>query len=299
MIAAGSNKTRLSIRADDCSMTPISPPPDNYPLSPRRRRMHEVIFEADTPGGKAFDVALLVVIALSIVIVMLDSVAEIHGRYETPLFIAEWAITILFTIEYVARLACVARPLRYARSFYGLVDLLAVLPTYLSFFFAPTQSLLMIRAIRLVRVFRVFKLTHYSSEARSLMTALLETRQRITVFLVVVLTLILIIGATMYLVEGGREDTEFTSIPRSVYWAIVTMTTVGYGDIAPRTVLGQTLAAGVMILGYAIIIVPIGVFSAEMAAVRRRETSNQACPSCSAEGHDTDAKYCKYCGSML
>lgn len=261
--------------------------------------MHEVIFEADTPAGKAFDVALLITIVVSIVIVMLDSVAEIHHAHEGPLLAAEWGITILFTIEYIARLICVARPLHYARSFYGIVDLFAVLPTYLSFFFAGSQSLLVIRALRLVRVFRVFKLTHYSSEALALVRALRETRQRITVFLVVVLALILIIGATMYLIEGGREGTEFTSIPRSVYWAIVTMTTVGYGDIAPKTVVGQTLAAGVMILGYAIIIVPIGVFSAEIIAVRRSEASNQACPSCSAEGHDMDAKYCKYCGSML
>jgi voltage-gated potassium channel len=280
-------------------MTPRTPPPDHYPLSPLRRRMHEVIFEADTPLGKAFDVAILIAIVVSIVIVMLDSVAEIHNRYEGPLMAAEWAITILFTIEYVARLMCVARPLRYATSFYGIVDLLAVIPTYLSVFFAGSHSLVVIRALRLVRVFRVFKLTHYSSEALALTTALRETRQRITVFLVVVLALLLIIGATMYLVEGGREGTGFTSIPRSVYWAVVTMTTVGYGDIAPKTVLGQTLAAGVMILGYAIIIVPIGVFSAEIVAVRRRETSNQACPSCSAEGHDADAGYCKYCGSML
>ena len=260
--------------------------------------MHEVIFEADTPAGKAFDVALFVLIGASIVIVMLDSVASIHRRYEFPLLIAEWTITALFSIEYLARLASVTRPLRYAASFYGLVDFLAILPTYLSVFVAGSQSLLVIRALRLVRVFRVFKLTHYSSEAMALVRALRETRQRITVFLVVVLTLLLIIGATMYLVEGGRPDSEFTSIPRSVYWAVVTMTTVGYGDIAPETVLGQTIAAGVMILGYAIIIVPIGVFSAEMVAVRR-EKSNQACPACSAEGHDTDAKHCKYCGSRL
>ncbi len=271
---------------------------EDPPLAPWRQQMHEVIFEADTPAGKAFDVALFVLIGVSIVIVMLDSVASIHRRYELPLLIAEWTITALFTVEYVARLACVTRPLRYAVSFYGLVDFLAILPTYLSVFFAGSQSLVVIRALRLVRVFRVFKLSRYSSEAMALVRALRETRQRITVFLVVVLTLLLIIGATMYLVEGGRPDSEFTSIPRSVYWAVVTMTTVGYGDIAPKTILGQTIAAGVMILGYAIIIVPIGVFSAEIVAVRR-EKSNQACPACSAEGHDTDAKYCKYCGSRL
>lgn len=269
------------------------------PLSPWRRRMHEVIFEADTAAGKAFDVALLVVIVLSVVVVMLDSVAEIHQRYRTPLAAAEWTITVLFTLEYVARIACVVRPWRYALSFYGLVDLMAIVPTYLSVFFAGSQSLLVIRALRLIRIFRVFKLSRYLTEARALMIALRETRVRITVLLVVVLLLILIIGSAMYLIEGGQPDTEFTSIPRSVYWAVVTMTTVGYGDIAPKTVIGQTLAAGVMILGYAIIIVPIGVFSTEMLAARKRGVSTQACPSCAAEGHDLDAVHCKYCGSKL
>ena len=242
---------------------------------------------------------LLAVIVLSVIVVMLDSVAEIHGSYRQPLVVAEWTITILFTIEYVARLLCVVRPWRYARSFYGLVDLLAVVPTYLSVFFAGAQSLLVIRTLRLVRVFRVFKLSRYLTEARALMIALRATRERVTVFLVVVLTLILIIGAAMYLIEGGRPETQFTSIPRSVYWAIVTMTTVGYGDIAPQTVIGQTLAAGVMILGYAIIIVPIGVFSTEILAAQKRGVSTRSCPSCGAEGHDMDATHCKYCGSKL
>lgn len=264
-----------------------------------RQRMHEVIFEADTPAGKAFDVALLVAIVVSVIAVMLDSVAGIHDRYQVLLVGLEWTITILFTIEYLARLICVARPWRYALSFYGIVDLLAVIPTYLSVFFAGSQSLLVIRALRLVRVFRVFKLSHYLRETRVLMTALRETRARVTVFLLVVLILLLIIGSTMYLIEGGQRDTQFTSIPRSVYWAVVTMTTVGYGDIAPTTIVGQTLAAGVMILGYSIIIVPIGVFSAEMIAVQKGGLSTQACPGCAAEGHDRDAVYCKYCGSKL
>jgi len=269
------------------------------PLSPWRRLMHEVIFEADTSAGKAFDVALLAVIVVSIVVVMLDSVADIHKRYPTELFVAEWTITILFTLEYIARLLCVVRPWRYAVSFYGLVDLLAVLPTYLSLLVGGSQSLLIIRALRLIRIFRVFKLSRYLTEAQALWRALRETRVRVTVFLVVVLTLVLIIGAAMYLIEGGRPDTQFTSIPRSVYWAIVTMTTVGYGDIAPETVVGQTLAAGVMILGYAFIIVPIGVFSAEVGAARKLVVSTQACPSCAAEGHDVDAAYCKYRGAKL
>jgi voltage-gated potassium channel len=269
------------------------------PTPPWRQRMHEVIFEADTPAGKAFDVALLVAIVVSVIAVMLDSVAEIHDRHQVLLVGLEWTITILFTIEYLARLICVTRPRRYALSFYGIVDLLAVIPTYLSVFFAGSQSLLVIRALRLVRVFRVFKFSHYLTETRVLMTALRETRARVTVFLLVVLTLLLIIGSTMYLIEGGQPDTQFTSIPRSVYWAIVTMTTVGYGDIAPKTIVGQTLAAGVMILGYSIIIVPIGVFSAEMIAVQKGGLSPRACPGCAAEGHDRDATYCKYCGSKL
>jgi voltage-gated potassium channel len=261
--------------------------------------MHEVIFEADTPAGKAFDVVLLALIASSVIVVMLDSVAELHRAYRVPLAVAEWTITVLFTIEYLARLICVARPSRYALSFFGLVDLLAVVPTYLSVCFAGPRSLLMVRALRLVRVFRVFKLSRHLTEARALMIALRATRERVTVFLVVVLSLVLIIGSAMYLIEGGRPDTQFTSIPRSVYWAIVTMTTVGYGDIAPQTVVGQTLAAGVMILGYAIIIVPIGVFSTEILAAQKRGVSTQSCPSCAAEGHDADAVHCKYCGSKL
>lgn len=269
------------------------------PLTPWRHRMHEVIFEADTSAGKAFDVALLAVIVVSVVVVMLDSVEDIHEHYPQTLVAAEWTITILFTVEYVARLVCVVRPWRYAVSFYGLVDLLAILPTYLSLVFAGSQSLLIIRVLRLIRIFRVFKLSRYLTEAQALWRALRETRVRITVFLVVVLTLVLIIGAVMYLIEGGRPGTQFTSIPRSVYWAVVTMTTVGYGDIAPETVIGQTLAAGVMILGYAFIIVPIGVFSAEMVAARKLAVSTQACQSCAAEGHDVDATYCKYCGAEL
>ncbi len=267
--------------------------------APWRRRMHEVIFEADTPAGKAFDVVLLIVILLSVVVVMLDSVSQIHARYRRLLVGTEWIITILFTVEYAARLICIGRPLRYATSYYGIVDLLAVLPTYLGLFFGGSHSLLVIRALRLIRIFRVFKLSRYLSEARALLVALQQTRERVTVFLAVVLTLVLIIGSTMYLIEGTMEGTQFTSIPRSVYWAIVTMTTVGYGDIAPRTVLGQILAAAVMILGYAIIIVPIGVFSAEILAERTRGVSTQACPSCGAEGHDVDAVYCKYCGDKL
>ena len=271
----------------------------DLPLAPWRQRMHEVIFEADTAAGKTFDVVLLVIIVLSVFVVMLDSVADIRKQYRLPLTVAEWTITLLFTVEYLARLICIGRPLRYALSFYGIVDLLAVVPTYLSIFIRGSQSLLVIRALRLVRIFRIFKLSRYLSEARALLVALRQTRERVTVFLVVVLALVLIIGSAMYMIEGAMPDSGFTSIPRSVYWAIVTMTTVGYGDIAPETVAGQILAAAVMILGYAIIIVPIGVFSAEIMEVRKRGVSTQACPSCAAEGHDLDAQHCKYCGARL
>jgi voltage-gated potassium channel len=284
----------LGMAADDRQ----TPAPKDRKV-PWQHVMRQVIFEADTPTGKAFDVVLLVAIVFSVIVVMLDSVAEIHQSYRVPLAVAEWTITVLFTIEYVARLLCVTRPWRYVRIFYGIVDLLAILPTYLSVFFVGAHSLLVIRTLRLVRIFRVFKLSRYLTEAQSLMAALRATRARITVFLVVVLTLILIIGAAMYLIEGGQPDTQFTSIPRSVYWAIVTMTTVGYGDIAPQTVIGQTVAAGVMILGYAIIIVPIGVFSTEILAAKQQAVSTRSCPSCVAEGHDLDAAYCKFCGSKL
>jgi voltage-gated potassium channel len=268
-------------------------------LAPWRLRMHEVIFEADTAAGKTFDVVLLVLIVVSVIVVMLDSVTQVHASHRRTLLAVEWIITALFTVEYLARLICIGRPLRYVFSYYGIVDLLSVLPTYLSLFIGGAQSLLVIRALRLMRIFRVFKLSRYLSETRALLVALKETRERVTVFLAMVLILVLIIGSLMYMIEGAVPDTQFTSIPQSVYWAIVTMTTVGYGDIAPRTVLGQFLAAAVMILGYAIIIVPIGVFSAEMMAVRHRGVSTQACPHCSKEGHDMDADHCKYCGARL
>lgn len=267
------------------------------PLAPWQQRLREVIFEADTAEGKAFDVALLIAIVLSVMAVVLDSVHRVHRDWGTMLWVAEWAFTVLFTIEYVLRLLCVGRPLRYAVSFFGLVDLLAIVPTYLSVFIAGSQSLIVIRTLRLIRVFRVFKLTRYLTEAEALLIAWRATRRRITVFLLVVLTVVLIMGSMMYLIEGPEHG--FTSIPTGVYWAVVTMTTVGYGDIAPQTVPGQTLAAVAMILGYAIIIVPIGVFSVEIVAARHREIGTRACPSCSREGHDVDAAYCKHCGAKL
>jgi voltage-gated potassium channel len=262
-----------------------------------RNRLHEIIFEADTSAGKAFDVALILAIVASIVAVLLESIPEIDRQHHRALFLAEWVFTILFTIEYVFRLATVRRPLAYARSFYGIVDLLAILPTYLSLLVAGTQALLVIRALRLLRVFRVFKLAHYVGEASYLREALAASRRKITVFLGAVLTIVLIVGALMYLIEG--PESGFTSIPKSMYWAIVTMTTVGYGDIAPQTILGRMLASVVMILGYGIIAVPTGIVTVELAEYSRRRISTQACPSCGKDGHDIDARHCKFCGVEL
>ena len=267
-------------------------PPESW-----RSKLHEIIFEADTPVGKLFDVALFWLIIASVVAVMLESVGVVRNDHGTALRVSEWAFTLLFTAEYVLRLMCVGRPVLYARSFFGVVDLLAIVPTYLSLFIAGTQALLVIRAIRLLRVFRVFKLARYVVEARSLVAALRASRVKIVVFLEGVLILVLIIGALMYVIEG--EENGFTSIPMSIYWAIVTMTTVGYGDIAPQTALGQTLAAAAMITGYAIIAVPTGIVSAELVQARRGELTTQACPACGAEGHDIDASHCKHCGAEL
>jgi len=262
-----------------------------------RRRLHEIIFEAETPGGKAFDIALLLAILLSVTAVLLESVGGIRARYGLELRAPEWFFTTLFTIEYLLRLVCVGKPLRYALSFFGIVDFLAIVPTYLSVLLPGAQSLIVIRALRLLRVFRVMKLVHFVGEARMLRAALHASRRKIVVFLGTVLTLVLIIGALMYLIEG--EQHGFTNIPQSIYWTIVTMTTVGYGDIAPATVLGRVLASVVMILGYGIIAVPTGIVTVEMASVKKRPISTRSCGECMAEGHDSDAVHCKFCGAKL
>ena len=262
-----------------------------------KHKLHEVIFEADTAPGKAFDVVLLICILLSVVAVLLESVAEIAEVYGTALRAAEWLFTILFTVEYILRLISVGKPLRYALSFFGIVDLLAIVPTYFSLVIAGSQSFIVIRALRLLRMFRVLKLARFVGEARMLRAALRASTIKIVVFLGTVLTLVLIVGAFMYFIEG--EERGFTNIPQSIYWAIVTMTTVGYGDIAPQTVLGKMLASAVMILGYGIIAVPTGIVTVEIATARRMSISTQACPECGSDGHDADAKFCKYCSSEL
>lgn len=266
-------------------------------MTPWRVRLHEIIFEADTPDGKTFDVVLIASIVLSVGAVLLESVDRIDQSHGELLRTIEWFFTILFTIEYILRLGCVTRPLAYARSFFGLVDLLAILPTYLSLVVPGSHYLLVIRTLRVLRVFRVLKLAQYLREAQLLMQALSASRRKIAVFLFVVSTLVIIIGALMYVIEGEKHG--FTSIPRSIYWAIVTMTTVGYGDIAPQTGIGQTLAALVMILGYGIIAVPTGIVTVELSQASLQPVSTQACPACAAEGHDPDALFCKYCGSGL
>ncbi len=263
-----------------------------------RETLHEIIFEADTRLGKAFDIALLLAIIASVIIVMLDSVKSIAAEHGDLLYAAEWAFTIFFTIEYLLRLTCVNRPLRYARSFFGVVDLLAILPTYISLLVPGSQAMIVIRALRLLRIFRVFKLARYVGESAVLMEALRASRPKITVFLLSVATVVLVIGSAMYLIEG--EQNGFTSIPRSVYWAIVTMTTVGYGDISPKTPEGQFVASLVMILGYGIIAVPTGIVTAELTSRRNLDgVSTQACPACGASDHALNAKFCKHCGEPL
>lgn len=270
---------------------------NNRPLSAWQTRMHEVIFEADTAPGKLFDVLLILSILASVVVVMLDSVTWFNERYGTLLYTLEWAFTILFTVEYGLRLSCVGRPLRYATSFFGVVDLLAVIPTYLSLVLAGSQYMLVIRILRILRIFRVLKLVNYLREAATLARALRDSRRKITVFIFGVFTLVVIFGSLMYVIEGKASG--FTSIPRSIYWAVVTMTTVGYGDISPQTNLGQLFSAMVMILGYSIIAVPTGIITAQLVRGRNVKVSTQACSSCSGEGHDPDAKHCKHCGAAL
>ncbi len=264
---------------------------------PLRQRLHEVIFEADTPAGKAFDVLLIASIVISVAAVMLDSVAEYRQNYGAALYAVEWFFTLLFTVEYGLRLYSVEKPGKYAVSFYGIVDLLAIAPTYLSLLLPGSQYLLVIRVLRMLRIFRVFKLAHYLSEAHELMRAMRASRRKIGVFLYTVLTMVVIFGALMYFVEGPPNG--FTSIPRSIYWAIVTLTTVGYGDISPQTPLGQFLSSMIMILGYGIIAVPTGIVTVEMSHAFGGGVSTQACPACAAEGHAVDAAFCKFCGKKL
>ncbi|HEU4473143.1 MAG TPA: ion transporter [Flavisolibacter sp.] len=267
-------------------------------MAPWRVKLQEVIYESNTPAGKIFDISLLVLIVLSILVVMLDSMPVWHRRYGDLFFVFEWVFTIIFTIEYLLRLVSIKNPLAYVFSFLGMIDLLAIIPSYLSVFYVGAQSLLVFRALRLLRVFRIFKLTRFLSEMAFLRMAMRGSLEKISIFMLIVLSLVVILGSVMYLVEGGRNG--FTSIPESIYWAIVTITTVGYGDITPVTQLGKLVASVIMLIGYAIIAVPTGIITTEMAiALRKREQKHEACPACGREGHDSDARHCKYCGHVL
>jgi voltage-gated potassium channel len=268
------------------------------PTPDLRERVRKIIHEADTPAGKAFDVALIIAILASVGVVMFITVPGME-RWTKTLDGIEWGFTILFTIEYALRLWSVDSPAKYARSFFGVIDLLAILPSYIGLFYPGAEYLLVVRALRVLRIFRILKLIEYVRGARTMMQALRASFAKITVFLVAVLILVTIIGAVMYLVEGEEND-GFSSIPKSVYWAVVTLTTVGYGGITPETPLGQFLAAIVMIMGYSIIAVPTGIVSAEMAKADGPDAPNtRACPNCGVEGHRTDAVHCHACGETL
>ena len=265
-------------------------------LSPLQHRLHEIIFEAETTAGKLFDILLIAFIIASVATVMLDSVQSIRQNYAALFDFLDWVFTIVFTLEYIARLYCVARPLAYARSFFGMIDLLAVVPGYLNFFLPGAHYLSVVRIFRVLRVFRILKLAHYLDEADVLFNSLIASRKRITVFLLGVITVVIFVGSLIYVIEG--EENGFTSIPVSIYWAVVTLTTVGYGDISPRTPLGQAFSVLIMIMGYGIIAIPTGIVTHEMVR-QSRVVSTRACPACGSDGHDLTASYCKNCGAAF
>lgn len=277
------------------------PPPSMAAATPLRKRLFVVIFEADTPAGKAFDVGLLIAILASIIVVMIETLPEVGLAYAGAFFVAEWVFTALFTIEYILRMVCVERPSRYVFSFFGVVDLLALLPTYLSLLLPGSQSLVAIRSLRLMRIFRIFKLGRYLKEAELLRQILRESRAKIVVFLTAVLITVSIVGAAMHLVEGPEHG--FTSVPQAMYWAIVTMTTVGYGDIAPQTVVGKGIASVLMVVGYSLIVVPTGILSASVARTsvlrEAQATLARLCSVCGVKGHRAEARHCHQCGEEL
>jgi voltage-gated potassium channel len=268
-------------------------------LRPWQIKLHKIIFGGNTKSGKLFDVILFYVIISSILLVMLESIRELDIRYHQLFKVLEWVITILFTIEYITRIITIKNPKKYIFSFYGIIDLLSTIPMYLSFIFVGSHSLVALRALRLLRVFRILKLARYMGESTNFIIALKESRAKIAVFLSFVIILCIILGTIMYLIE--TPESGFTSIPRSVYWAIVTLTTVGYGDIAPETPLGQLIASAIMILGYGIIAIPTGIVSAEMAKPKNNQTTTktESCPNCLFDNHLLDAEYCSKCGYKL
>lgn len=264
-----------------------------------KETIHEIIFEADTPAGKWFDIILLILIAASVIVVSLETVNELNLKYGKIFIILEWIFTIFFTIEYFLRIYSIGKPSKYIFSFYGIIDLLAILPLYLSVFVIGSKHFIVIRVLRLLRIFRIFKLGSFLSHGNVIVNSLKASRPKITVFMYFITLAVIVFGSVMWMIEG-TENEGFDSIPRSIYWAIVTLTTVGYGDISPVTAMGQFIAAVIMILGYAVIAVPTGIISAEMIKeVKDGEISRQSCRNCAKEGHDIDANYCKYCGTVL
>jgi len=261
------------------------------------QQMRIIIFGTDTFWGRTFDIVLLIAILLSVIAVMLESVGSIEENHGTLLRTIEWIFTIVFSMEYIARLISSDKPFKYIFSFFGLVDLLSIIPTFLSLFILGPQYLLTIRTFRLLRVFRILKLVRFIGEAKVLGEAVMASRYKITVFLITVLAVAVITGSMMYIIEGPEHG--YTSIPRGIYWAIVTLTTVGFGDIAPHTVLGQALASVLMILGYGVIAVPTGIIGAEVAQHLPKKNGNHQCPGCKSTDHDDDANYCKHCGTDL
>ena len=269
----------------------------SQPRAAWRNTLYRVIFEADTPNGKLFDILLVISIIISVIAVMLDSVAAIHADWETELFYIEWLFTIGFTVEYVARMLSVSKPARYIFSFMGMIDLLSTLPNYLALLLSGTNYAMALRLLRLLRIFRVLKLGYYLEESAVMAQALAASRRKLMVFLLAILLLVMILGTIMFVVEGPENG--YTSIPESIYWAIVTLTTVGYGDIAPKTPLGQMIASVVMIMGYAIIAVPTGIVTAELTRTQSNHNPTIACPRCLLEGHEQSASYCRRCGEHL
>lgn len=262
-----------------------------------RGRVRRVIFESESPAGRRFDVLLIIAILVSVGAVFLDSVPSVHAEWGHVLYAVEWGFTLMFTAEYLVRLWCIEKPRLYARSFYGVVDLLGVLPTYASLLLADTQYMTVIRIMRVLRVFRVLRMVRWVDESNYLVEALLASRRKVFVFLFAVLTMSVVFGSLVYVVEG--PDSGFTSIPTAIYWAVVTLTTVGYGDLVPVTTLGRFLAGCIMIMGYGIIAVPTGIVTVELNEAMRRRTNTRTCPTCSAEGHGREASYCWRCGTAL